>query len=216
MEEKLDSILKHLFADKGPSSQGYAFSSSHVQMWELDHKEGWALKDCCFLTVVLEKTLRGPWTAKGYSQSILKEISPEYSLGGLVLKLKLQYLATWCKESTHWKRPQCWERLKAGGEGDNRERWLDGINSIDISLSKLQEMVRHRETWSAAVHGVTKSHTQLGTWETQVKSHRVPLQLCCLANTMASRNWRSLAFLSTWPHLLSRTDCPHYLISRVI
>ena len=61
----LDSILKHLFADKGPSSRGYAFSSSHVQMWELDHKEGWALKDRCFLTVVLEKTLESPLDSKG-------------------------------------------------------------------------------------------------------------------------------------------------------
>ena len=60
----LDSILKHLFADKGPSSRGYAFSSSHVQMWELDHKEGWALKDRCFLTVVLEKTLESPLDCK--------------------------------------------------------------------------------------------------------------------------------------------------------
>ena len=86
---------RHYFASKGPSSQNYGFSSRHVWMWELDHKEGWALKIWHFWTVVLEKTtvvvLRVPWTARRSNQSILKEISPEYSLEGLMLKLKLQY-----------------------------------------------------------------------------------------------------------------------------
>ena len=82
----------------GPSSQSYDFSSPHVWMWELDHKEGWALKNWCFWTVVLEKTLlRVPWTARRSNHSVLKEISPEYSLEGLMLKLKLQYFGhlTW-------------------------------------------------------------------------------------------------------------------------
>ena len=111
---------RHYFANKGPSSQGYGFSSSQVWMWELDHKERWAPKNWCFWTVVLEKTLRVPWTARRSNQSILKVISPRHSLEELMLKLKLQYLATWCKELTHWKRPWCWERLRAGGEGDDR------------------------------------------------------------------------------------------------
>ena len=76
------------FADKAPHSQSYGFSSCHVRMWELDHKEGWALKNSCFWTVVLEKTLETPLDCK---KSILKEINPEYSLEGLTLKLKLQY-----------------------------------------------------------------------------------------------------------------------------
>ena len=91
---KLDSILKkqrHYFAYKGPSSQSYGFSSSHVWMWELDYKESWAPRNWCFWAVVLEKTLRAPWTARRSNQSIIKEISPEYSLEGLMLKLKLQY-----------------------------------------------------------------------------------------------------------------------------
>ena len=83
---------RHYFANKVPSSQSYGFSSSHVQMWELGHKEGWVLKNWCFWTVVLEKTLlRVPWTARRSNQSILKEINSEYSLEGLMLKLKLQY-----------------------------------------------------------------------------------------------------------------------------
>ena len=76
---------RYYFADKGPSSQSYGFSSSHVWMWELDHKESWAPKNWCFSTVVLEKTLEMPWTARRSNQSILKEISPEYSLEGLML-----------------------------------------------------------------------------------------------------------------------------------
>ena len=82
---------RHHFADKGPYSQSDGFSSSHVRMWELDHKEGWALKNWCFQTVVLEKTLSIPWTSRRSNHSILKEINSEYSLEGLMLKLKLQY-----------------------------------------------------------------------------------------------------------------------------
>ena len=101
-------------------------------MWELDHTEGWALKNWCFRTVVLEKTLESPLDCKISSQSVLKEISPECLWEGLMLKLKLQYLATWCEELTYWKRSWCLERLKAGGEGDNRgwdggwHHWLNG------------------------------------------------------------------------------------------
>ena len=82
---------RHYIVNKSQSRQGYDFSSSHVWNWELDYKESWVLKNWCFWTVVLEKTLESPWTSRRSNQSILKEISPEYSLEGLMLKLKLQY-----------------------------------------------------------------------------------------------------------------------------
>ena len=93
---------RHYFADKGPSSQSYGFSSSEW-MWELDYKESWALKTWCFDLWCWRRLLRVPWTARRSNQSNLKEISPEYPLEGLMLKLKPQYLATWCEELTTGK-----------------------------------------------------------------------------------------------------------------
>ena len=116
------------------------------------------------------RLLRVPWTARRSNQSILKEIYSEYSLEGLMLKLKLQYfghLATWCKELTHLKRPWCWDKLRARGEGDDWIRRMDGIiDSMDMNLSKLREMVMDRESWGVTVNGVTKSWTWLSVWIT--------------------------------------------------
>ena len=92
---------RHYFADKGPYRQNYGFSSSHVQMWELDDKESLSV-ELMLLNCVLEKTLlRIRWTARRSNQSTLKEFSPEYSLEGLMLKLETNILATWCEELTH-------------------------------------------------------------------------------------------------------------------
>ena len=110
----------HYFANKGPSSQSYGFSSSHVCMWELDYKESWVLKNWCFWTGVLEKTLDSPLDCKKIQPVYPKDISPGCSLEGLMLKLKPNILATWCKELTHLKRSRCWEILRVGREGDDR------------------------------------------------------------------------------------------------
>ena len=120
---------RHYFANKGLSSQSYGFSRSHVWMWELDYKESWALKNWCFWTVVLEKTLESPLDCKEIQPVHSEGDQPWVLLEGLTLKLKLQYLGTWCKELTHWKRPWCWERLKAGGEGDDRgwDCWMASL-----------------------------------------------------------------------------------------
>ena len=113
---------RRYFANKDLSGQGYDFSNSHIWMWELDYKESWVLKNWCFWTVVLEKTqrlLRVPWTARRSNQSILKEISPE-KWKGWCWSWNSSTLTTWWEEPTLWKRPWCWERLKAGREGDDR------------------------------------------------------------------------------------------------
>ena len=118
----LDWILKSRgipLPTKELSSQSYSFSSSHVWMWELDYKESWVPKNWCFWIAVLEKTLEGPLYCKEIQPVHPKGISSEYSLEGLMLKLKLQFFGPWCEELIQWKRPWCWERLKTGGEGDD-------------------------------------------------------------------------------------------------
>ena len=111
---------RHYIANIGPSSQSYGFSSSYVWMWELDYKESWALKNWCFWTVVLKKTLESPLECKEIQPVILKEISPGFSLEGLMLKLKLQYFGHLIQRVDSLKRPWCWEGLGAEVEGDDR------------------------------------------------------------------------------------------------
>ena len=118
----LDSILKkqrHHFVNKGPSSQSYGFSGSHVQMLELHiSSECWRID--AFELWCWGRLLRVPWNARTSNQSILNKINPEYALKGLDGRWSFNTLGTWCKELTHWKRPWCWEWLKVEGEGDDR------------------------------------------------------------------------------------------------
>ena len=125
---------RHYFAKKLHLVKAMVFSvvMYGCESWTVKKAECWRIS--AFELWCLRKLLRVPWTARKSNQSILKEINPEYSLEGLILKLKLQYYTTWCKEPTHWKRPWCWERLRAGGEVDD-EGWDGWMASLTQWIS---------------------------------------------------------------------------------
>ena len=129
----LDSILKCrniTLPTKVHLSQSYGFFSSHIWMWESDYKESWMLKNWCFWTVVLEKTLESPLDCKETQLVNPKGNQSWIFIGRTDAEAESSNtLATWCRELALWKRPWCWERLKAGGEGDDRERdgWMASL-----------------------------------------------------------------------------------------
>ena len=131
-EKPRQSIKKqrHYFADKYLCNHSYGFSCSHAEMWELDHKEGWAPKNWCFWTVVRSRLLRVPWTARRSNQSILKEISPEYSSEGLMLKLKFQYFGHLMWRVDSLEKTLMLGKIEARGEGDDRgwDGWMASPN----------------------------------------------------------------------------------------
>ena len=130
----------------------------------IDWEEGWAPKNWCFQILwCWRRLLRGPWTARISNQPMLKEINPEYSLEGLMLKLKLQYFGHLMQKSNSLEKTVILGKTEGRRRrGSQKIRWLDGItDTIDISFSKLWETVKDREAWPVAVHGVAKKRTCL-------------------------------------------------------
>ena len=173
-------------------------------MQELDCEESSALKNWCFWTVVLDKTLESPWTARRSNQSILKEISPGCSLEGMMLKLKFQYFGHLMGRVDSLEKT-----LMLGGRegrrrrGRQRMRWLDGIaNSMDVSLSELRGMVMDRQAWRAAIHGITKSRAQLSDWTelnwTEELSNRRFWMMFCHWIFLFYRIWSNWSIIRLW------------------
>ena len=176
------------------------------ESWTIKKAEHWRID--AFELWCWQRLLKVPWTTRRSNLSLLKEISAEYSLEGLMLKLKLQYFGYLMQRTDSFEKTLMLGKIEGRWRtGWQRMRWLNGItNLMDMSLSKLQELVMDRETWHAAVHGITKSWTLLSGWIELNWTELNPLQYSW-ASLVTQMIQSSLAMWETWVQSLDWKDC---------